>query len=120
MPSIDIHCKISKKRTENDFRDLHEWIDEPRKYLGPNHRIERHSFHEGYRNFIKSKWGDKGVVEWLFHIALDNMETANKFATECYNSAFDEIIVTFKGKEIKSCTALKSYTNSRSLFSFRK
>ncbi|UCH70567.1 MAG: hypothetical protein JSV29_00870, partial [Candidatus Bathyarchaeota archaeon] len=22
------------------------------------------------------KWGEKGVIEWLFHIALDNLATA--------------------------------------------
>ena len=82
---------------------LHKWIDEPREYLQYNHRIERHSYHENYRDFIKGKWGDKAVVEWLFHIALDNLETANKFAVDTYRKSFDEIHFMFDGKEIAHC-----------------
>jgi len=43
MPSLRIHCRISKDRTGESFKELHEWIDEPQKDLGINHRTERHN-----------------------------------------------------------------------------
>jgi len=112
MPEVEIHCKISKTRTGNEFRELHEWIDEPKAFLKHNHRIERHSFHEGYREYIEEKWGGKAVVEWLFHIALDNLETANKFAFEIYNKSFEEISVSFEGKNMSGCKFIKKFPNS--------
>lgn len=69
---------LSKERTGKDFKELHEWIDEPRKWLGKNHRIERNGYNINYEKYIRTKWGDLAVVEWLFHIAIDNLETANK------------------------------------------
>ena len=29
MPPVERHLKISSERTGNDFRELHEWIDDP-------------------------------------------------------------------------------------------
>ena len=29
-------------------------------------------------------WGDKAVIEWLFHIAIDNISTAYKLSIPCY------------------------------------
>ncbi|MBW2995316.1 hypothetical protein KY312_03110, partial [Candidatus Woesearchaeota archaeon] len=65
-------------------KELHKWIDEPSKYKGINHRSERHYFNLKDKNYIKKKWGDKAVVEWLFHIAVDNLETAFKSANKAY------------------------------------
>ena len=76
MPSFRTHCAISKKRTGNDFAELHSWIDESATRLEHDHRTERHSFIEDDKNKIKEKWGEKGIIEWLFHIALDNLATA--------------------------------------------
>ena len=112
MPDFETHCKISKLRTGEEFRELHTWMDEPKNYLGPDHRIERHSFHNGYKNFVEGKWGKKAVVEWLFHIALDNLDTANKFAVNTYSRGFDDIRIKFDGKELSSCEFTKTYPNS--------
>ena len=76
MPSLWVHCAISRERTGDNYKELHEWIDAPHKEKGINHRTERHSFNLKERNFIKKTWGDKAVTEWLFHIAIDNLETA--------------------------------------------
>ena len=86
MPNVDKHCKISSKRSRNetDYRELHEWIDSSAKDLGYNHRLERHSDNEAYRRFIKKKWGERAVVEWLFHIAIDNLQTAYKESKKVY------------------------------------
>lgn len=92
MPDLRTHCAISKKRTGFDFKELHQWIDSPKDELGPDHRIERHAYNEIEKRYIKEYWenkkgkgwGDKAIVEWLFHIALDNMSTAHKFAIRYY------------------------------------
>ena len=103
MPNFKEHCKISKKRTGKTFEELHKWMDEGQEYLKHDHRLERHFYTEEYRKFIEEKWGEKAVVEWLFHIAIDNLETANKFAVSEYGDrCYGEISVVFDGKEIKS------------------
>jgi hypothetical protein len=86
MSNLNIHCALSKKRTGFDFKELHQWIDKPQTELGVDHRIERHAYNrEDEQKIIdfwtmkKGKiWADKAVVEWLFHIAIDNLETAIK------------------------------------------
>lgn len=60
MPDIKTHCEISQKRTGQDFKDLHEWIDEGQKYFEANHRIERHTLNDVYLNYIKERWGGLG------------------------------------------------------------
>jgi hypothetical protein len=92
MPRFRTHCAISKKRTGNDFAELHRWIDEPRRRLGYEHRIERHYFNEDDKNTIKRCWdakgeglGEKAVIEWLFHIALDNLVTAFRMSNKSFS-----------------------------------
>ena len=88
MPSVRKHCAISKKRTGFSFGELHEWIDEGAKQKGVDHRKERHHYsRKDYReikdHWDKTKgkgWGQKAVIEWLFHIALDNLQTAYKMS----------------------------------------
>ncbi len=91
MPSLKVHCAVSRERTGFDFKSLHEWIDEPRRKLGYNHRLKRHAYNRKDAKKIKEFWdqqemgmGDKAVVEWLFHIALDNLNTAFKKARKVY------------------------------------
>ena len=90
MPSVRIHCAISEKRTGFAFRELHKWIDEDAKNMGVSHREKRHYFNEKDKKAIKDYWdklkgkgwGEKAIVEWLFHIAIDNLETAYKFSSK--------------------------------------
>jgi len=86
MPSLKIHCNISKERTKgkDDFKELHKWIDAPQKEKGINHRTERHAFNLKEKNYIQKKWGKRAVIEWMFHIAIDNLETAFKMADKRY------------------------------------
>ena len=92
MPSNKIHCALSKKRTGFNFKELHQWIDKDEKKLGINHRLKRHAFNKEESNIIKKYWekkkgkgwGEKAVVEWLFHIAIDNLETAFKISDKAY------------------------------------
>ena len=78
MPSLLLHCAVSRKRTGHSYRSLHQWMDRSYSLLGVNHRSERHYYKIKIENEIKKKWGEEAVVEWLFHIALDNLETAFK------------------------------------------
>jgi hypothetical protein len=88
MPRLEVHCAISKTRTRFGFEELHTWIDKDAQDLGVDHRKRRHYFNikdekeiRDYWDEKKGKgWGEKAVVEWLFHIALDNLETAYKFS----------------------------------------
>jgi len=80
------------KRTGNDFAELHRWIDEPTSRLGIDHRIERHHYNEDDKNTIKRYWdakreglGEKAVIEWLFHIAIDNLATAFKMSSKSFS-----------------------------------
>ena len=85
MPSLKTHCAISMKRTGYDFAELHSWIDESAVTFGYDHRIERHHFNEDDKNAIKGRWGEKAVIEWLFHIAIDNLETAFKMSKQSFS-----------------------------------
>lgn len=89
MPNFLTHCAISQKRTGNDFAELHEWIDKPQGTLGADHRSRRHYYNEADKRNIKEFWdkkgnglGEKAVIEWLFHIALDNLVTAFKMSNK--------------------------------------
>ncbi len=108
MPNLKIHCEISKRRTGDTYEELHRWMDEATEYLGHNHRLERHFFTSEYKDFITKKWGPKAVVEWLFHIAIDNIETAHKFAVDEYQKSFEEIDFKFEGKMISQCNFIKT------------
>lgn len=102
MPNIQAHCAISKQRTGCSFKELHEWIDNPpqAKLLGADHRIERHAYNKSDMEYIKRYWdqrkghgwGDKAVIEWLFHIAIDNISTAFKISKNHYGENTYNII----------------------------
>jgi hypothetical protein len=90
--TLMLACAISKKRTGNDFAELHRWIDEPKRKYGYNHRIIRHSYTEDDKNTIRKYWDEKGkglgektIVEWLFHIAIDNLDTAFKMSSQSFS-----------------------------------
>jgi hypothetical protein len=91
MPSLKTHCAISLKRTGYDFAELHRWIDEPTERLGSEHRIKRHHYNEKDKDTIKGFWdargglGEKAVIEWLFHIAIDNLYTAFKMSKQSFS-----------------------------------
>lgn len=102
MPNLSAHCAISKQRTGFSFAELHEWIDNPpeARSLGVDHRIERHAYKIKDMNTLKdmwerkkgSGWGEKAVIEWLFHIAIDNISTAFKLSRAVYGEYTYNII----------------------------
>jgi len=83
MPSLKNHCKISIIRTGKDYRDLHEWIDENKDDKSVDHRSQKHFYTTKLKDEVSIKFGGKfggaeAVSEWLFHIALDNLDTSVK------------------------------------------
>jgi hypothetical protein len=54
--------------------------------------MERHHYNESDKNTIKRYWdakgeglGEKAVIEWLFHIAIDNLHTAFKMSKQSFS-----------------------------------
>lgn len=77
MPKGKIHQAISNQRTGKTYKELHSWIDENKEDIGVNHRNKNHYYTEELREFISKKFGGpEAVSEWLFHIALDNLDTS--------------------------------------------
>lgn len=76
MPNVETHCKISEERTNNEFRDLHTWMDEPQKELGMNHRRLRHD--SSIIPFVERRGGKLAVLEFLYHIEIDNKITRER------------------------------------------
>ncbi len=107
MPDLKTHTAISKQRTGKSYTKLHKWIDEPSKCLGRAHRIERHNQSSDYQKYIEKLYGKKGVIEWLVHIALDNLETANKLAEYIYRKPYTRMEVEFKKRRITDCVFKK-------------
>jgi len=100
MPNHNVHCAISKKRTGKSYSELHEWIDDQSftKLCGVNHRRYRHHYTIKDENYIRRRWGDGAVIEWLFHIALDNLETAHKRAQKFGIEDKNYIKIAFDGE----------------------
>jgi len=77
MPNWKTHFAISKQRTNNSYERLHKWIDDNKDERGVNHRSKNHYYTEELREFVFENFGgDEAVSEWLFHIALDNLDTS--------------------------------------------
>lgn len=67
MPSIEKHVEISKERTNQDYREVHEWID------NPQHKDERHDITRIPDTFqmFKEKYGEQAAREYVQHLADD-------------------------------------------------
>ena len=67
MPSIEKHAEISKQRTNNAYREVHEWIDDPQ------HKDERHDITKIPETFemFKEKYGEQAAREYVQHLADD-------------------------------------------------
>ena len=77
MPYNKVHCAISKQRTGKSYYKLHKWIDNNKEERGVNHRSKNHFYTKEIRQDVFDRFGgDEAVSEWLFHIALDNLDTS--------------------------------------------
>lgn len=67
MPSIEIHVKKSLDKTGKEYREIHEWIDEP------GHKNERHDITRilEFGKMFEEKYGKEGAQEYIQHIHDD-------------------------------------------------
>ena len=63
----DIHISESAERTGREFKELHEWVDDP------SSKPERHDITKIYKHAkeIEDKWGSEGTQEFINHIQTD-------------------------------------------------
>ena len=75
MPSHKTHRKIDRLLLGKEHEDVHLWLDEPVKYLGPHHRILRHSFVE-----IANKYANdpERFLSAYFHLVADFSDSEMK------------------------------------------
>ena len=68
MPSHRTHKLIDRIFLHNEYKDVHEWMDGPVKYLGPRHRILRHSIPE----ILAKYWNDpRRLMSAYLHLVTD-------------------------------------------------
>jgi len=60
------HMKRCEEILGEDFRHVHEWLDEFSLTIGPGHRIYRHNL-RGVE-IVREKWGDKAALAAIQHL----------------------------------------------------
>lgn len=67
MPAIDKHVQTSLERTGKEYREIHEWIDEPEK------KVERHDITRilEFGKMFEEKHGEEAAQEYIQHIHDD-------------------------------------------------
>ncbi|MEO5332047.1 MAG: hypothetical protein H7839_08490 [Magnetococcus sp. YQC-5] len=67
MSSLEIHLQRSLARTGKEYREIHEWIDEPGR------KAERHDLGMILENakMWTERYGEEGAREYLFHLQDD-------------------------------------------------
>lgn len=83
MPDTQIHCESCRRKIGRACREVHRWIDEPVKMMGPSHRGYRHDIKKTPK-LVKEMWdrkyekglsditGDEAKEACIDHILLDN------------------------------------------------
>ncbi len=81
MPSHRVHRALYPFKV---YPDVDSWMDEPSKWLGPNHRKLRHSVIELYLKY-PNDWGR--IMYGMYHIMLDGIteEKALRDLTKFYD-----------------------------------
>jgi len=75
MPPINEHIKLSLKRTGKSYKEIHEWIEG--FHSTRKEKEERHDILKipRFLPFIKEKFGEEGIKEYLQHIKDDYEKT---------------------------------------------
>jgi hypothetical protein len=78
MPDVAIHVQSSVKRTGKEYREVHEWIDNP-----PT-KYERHDFSKVLENagMFTEKYGEEAAQEYVQHLVEDMHCRFNKVLGE--------------------------------------
>jgi hypothetical protein len=69
MADLKTHCQDCLKELGEDFRHVHEWLDELFKYAGVEHRDYRHN-QKGVGE-VRRRWGDKAAKAAEIHLRRD-------------------------------------------------
>ncbi|WP_298202159.1 hypothetical protein [Desulfosporosinus sp.] len=70
MPPFKEHLETSLNRTNKDYNELHDWIDnDPEMDI----KIDRHSLNSLAKNidYVRATWGDEAVAEFILHVVED-------------------------------------------------
>lgn len=91
MPPIEKHLAASLKKTGNDHRDVHEWIDGD-----PEKKAERHDITKIYEygKMIEEKYGKEGLQEYIQHIH-DDVKTKFEHIQHDMEKAFANTLAYF-------------------------
>ena len=67
MPPIENHIKKSLERTGKEYREIHEWIDDPDK------KAERHDIGRvlEFSKMFEKKYGEEAAQEYIVHLTDD-------------------------------------------------
>jgi len=69
MASFDEHCEDCIRELGKPYPEVHIWLDEFFKKLGPKHRDVRH--HTGGVEEVRKAWGDEAAKAAQIHIRKD-------------------------------------------------
>ncbi len=94
MPSIEKHAQISKQRTNEWHREVHEWVDDP-QYKDERHDITK--IPETYQMF-KDKYGEEAAREYVQHLA-DDLNGKFNHLIEDIQALVDKNLVYFGAKK---------------------
>lgn len=67
MPPIENHIQKSIERTGKDYKEIHEWIDDP------ENKVERHDITKilEFGKMFEKKHGEEAAQEYIQHIHDD-------------------------------------------------
>lgn len=69
MATFEEHCEDCVRALGKPYREVHLWLDELFKVLGPKHRDVRH--HTGGVEEVRKRWGDEAAKAAEIHIRKD-------------------------------------------------
>jgi hypothetical protein len=93
MPKIEKHVQISLARTGKEYRDIHEWIDDPEK------KNERHDITKIPDTFamFKQSHGEEAAREYVQHLS-DDLRGKFGHVLEDVEKAVENALVYFGSK----------------------
>ncbi len=85
MPDLSVHIQSSLNRTGKEYREVHEWIDNP-----PT-KYERHNWSEVLKNakMFAEQYGEQAAQEYVMHLVEDMHCRFNKVLDEHHKQMAD-------------------------------
>jgi len=97
MPSIEKHRTISLERTGRDYKEVHEWIDDPER------KNERHDITKvlEFSRMFEEKFGPEAAQEYVQHLA-DDLNGKFNHLVEDVQGLVDQTLAYFGAKKKES------------------